>query len=631
MISRYFLDGVEITAPINYPELEIELNYDKDSDKQTLSINDWEFGVGVPSDMADGENVVRKHFLEGLKTGVGVFEGLPFKIILDDEISKTYNLFDGYVDVSRARFDNGQITAPAVEQGKLDWLEEVADSFTFEFLEKRKLVKPSNYVAVPYCINKKQNGYELIITVVTLYVVIDKIKEQVLDIQEKAGKAANPLTASGEIIALIVRIVYITTLMTSLIGLVYKLFTLLIQPVKYHYGMYAKDLIRIGCEYLGLGFQSSILQQHPFDKLLILPEKYNLKENTGAFEGVAGWLTGNPNEHLGYYKGTFGELLRSLKLMFNAKLVIDQGKLYFEKQSFNISNGQYSVPDVFDSRYKFELNYDELKATYLIAFSTDIEDRNTLQEYLGTSVQITTQARNVNNKTMLLLRNLEEVRIPFALAKRKTGLNAMETAISAFLKVANNTVQTLTTVINAIISVINTIISVINKLVKVLSTIGFKLKVNIPSIPRLDVPTFGNLIEDRKGMLVMESDYVNVPKMMLVQNNSNPRNNKILDINFEFLRASYLWDEYHYYNSFIARKDSPGKQALLYELEEVPFTFKDYEQAKSSKIIEDSQGRRGELISLRFNPTKQTATGRYKIYQQYTNNLLETIYEPDGK
>lgn len=631
MKQRHFLNGVEINAPINYAELQIELNYDKDSDKQTLSINDWEFGVGKPGDNEDGEQVVRRHFEDGLKSGVGVFEGLPFSIILDNEIDKTFPLFDGYVDVAAARFENGKITAPAVEQGKLVWLEDVADSFTFDYLANEKIITSSDYVAVPYCINKKQNGYELIITLLTLFVIIDKIREQIKTISKDTPNASNPFTAPGAILGLIVQILYIATLMTSLIALLVKLVTLLVQPVKYHYGMYAKDLIRIGCEHLGLGFKSSILQTHPFDKMLILPEKYNLKENTGPFEGVAGWLTGNANEHLGYYKGTFGEFLREMKSMFNARLVIDNGILYFEKARFNISKGKYTIPDLFDSRHKFSLNYEELKATYIISFSTDMQDRNTIQEYQGTSVQITTQPNTVNNKKMLLLKNLEEVRIRFALAKRKKELSLIEKAISIFIKTANATLEGLITVLNAIITAINAIIGVINKVVKALGTIGIKLNIQIPSIPTINVPNFGSMIEDRVGMMVMESDFVSVPKILMIENKGNPRNNKIPDYNFDFLRAKYLWEEFHYYNSFLPQKDSPGKQAILYDLEEVPFVFNDFDQARASKDIDDSQGREGELISLKFNPTKQTATGSFKIYQQYTKNLIETIYEPDGK
>ncbi len=37
MIVRYYLDGIEINPPNNYPELEIELNYDQDGNQQALS------------------------------------------------------------------------------------------------------------------------------------------------------------------------------------------------------------------------------------------------------------------------------------------------------------------------------------------------------------------------------------------------------------------------------------------------------------------------------------------------------------------------------------------------------------------------------------------------------------------
>src|SRR6478735_3896941 len=110
---KYFLDGIEINPPNNYQELEIELNYDGDTNKQALSTNEWEFGVGDPAKGNDGMIMCRNQLLD--QTGIGVVQGKPFKITIDDENGKIYELLDGYIDLWKAKYERGKVTAEAVQ------------------------------------------------------------------------------------------------------------------------------------------------------------------------------------------------------------------------------------------------------------------------------------------------------------------------------------------------------------------------------------------------------------------------------------------------------------------------------------------------------------------------------------
>lgn len=625
MRARFFINDVEVNEPNNYAELGIELNYDpNDIDSQAVTINEWELGVGG-GDLQDGESAARNHFLQGLTSGVGVGEGIPFKIIIDGENGRTYTVFDGYLNLATASYYNGSIKAASTSLTGADWLSQVKESFTFDYLDSIGRIDSSKYKAVPYCINKKQNAFEVIIAVLTVFVVVDKIQEQITNIGEKVTSAANPFMATNTF-SIIVRIIYIIALFVSLIGLVLRLYNMLVQPVKYHYGMYAKDLLQAGCDYLGVKFSSSILQKAPFDKLFILPEKYTLPEGTGLLSGLSGIFDTNPSGKKGFYKGTFGSLLDSLQIMFDARVIVKYDTLYFEKQDFNLGASAYEIPDTYDSRFNYTLNWEDLKATYLISFALDSNDRNTIQEYTGTSVQVTTAPKAITNKRMVLLQGLQEVRIPFALAKRKESLNVIEQIINVFLKGIAAIVDAIITILNLIIKLLNAIIKVINALIKALRIIGLRLNFQIPTIPEIQLSGFGNLIEDRVGMMVMESDFVNTPKIMLLNSSGNARNTKIGDENFTYLRARYLYETYHSYRSFLGEKG----QAYYHELPEVPFPFEDFEKIKENKSITNYAGEEGELLSIKWNPIKQTATGRYKIYKKYTNNLIESINEPTG-
>jgi hypothetical protein len=174
---RYYLDEIEINPPNNYEGLEIELNYDADGNKAALSVNEWEFGVGDPAKGNDGMIMCRNQLTN--QTGVGVVQGKPFKITIDDENGQVHTLFDGYIDLWKARYERGKITAGAVEAGKIDWLNDFADSFTFDYLYQSGAFGSDRFVNVPYVVVKKQDTFEIIMTLVTIFILVDKIKQQI--------------------------------------------------------------------------------------------------------------------------------------------------------------------------------------------------------------------------------------------------------------------------------------------------------------------------------------------------------------------------------------------------------------------------------------------------------------------
>jgi hypothetical protein len=614
---KYFLDEIEINPPNNYQELEIELNYDPDGNQQALSINEWEFGVGDPAKGNDGMIMCRNQLLD--QAGIGVVQGKPFKITIDNEVDSIYELFDGYVDLWKARYERGKITAGAVQAGKIDWLNDYADSFTFEYLYQSGFFDNSRFINVPYIVVKKQDTFEIIMTIVTIFTLVDKIKQQIKEIAQLAAGSVNPLEMST-IPRFILQIIYTAALLISLVALIFKLFYMLMPPVKYHKGMYVKDLFQIACDYMGLTFKSSILEQHPFDKLFILPEKYNLTENrSGRFAGLAGDFANN-NEKTGHFKGTFGDLIRMIKTMFYAKVVIDNNVLYFEPYDFSLGNKE-----------TYSLNHDEFFSTMILSFLTDISDRHTIQEYPGTSVQVTTTAKTSINQKMSLLRNLKEDRIQFALAKRKTELTFIEELLSDFLKIIQGVLNTLVDIVNGAIKALNALIRVINGIIKALRVIGIKIGNPIGQLNTISAPSIGNLIDNRIGMIKMESDFVNVPKIFLINEASNPLNTKLHILNESTVNARYLFENYHYHKSFVSINGRPNNQHLMRESDKFPFSFADFEQSLRNNTIFTPDGLEGRALSLKFNPQRQYATCVYKVRKQYLSNLKLEIYEPDGQ
>ncbi len=632
MKATFELDGIEINPPNNFRELGIEVNYDTDGNDQALTVTDWEFGVGDRSKGNDGNVMCLNQLYD--KTGQQVIEGKPFKITLDDEAGKRYVLFDGMIDLwdaaygSRDKF-SGIVTAPAMEMGKIDWLNDRADSFTFEYLYSQGEFGRDMFVPVPYIIVKKQDAFEIVTTLVTTFLIIDKLKEEITKISQLITSAANPLEMSA-IPRFVLQVTYLIGLFASLIPLVVRIMNMLMPPVKYHQTMYVKDLFQIGCDHIGLKFKSSILQQYPYNKMVVMPEKYNLTENTGPFAGLAGDLGFN-NDKTGYFQGTFGDLIRKYKTMFFAKVVIANGVLYFEKQDFRLGTNGIKVPFSFENKDIFRLNKEHFIATMIVKFLTDLNDRHTIQEYPGTSVQVTLRPRIKSNPTRLLLKNFDEATIEFALGKRKASLTAIETILKDFLVIAQVYVTAVVSAINIAIDAINALIKILNGVLKALAIIGIKIKARIGSIKKLQTPNLPAAITNRIGMLKMESDYVSVAKVLIIDQATNPVNTKISPDNATYLNARYLFDNFHCLKSFVSINGSKPNQYKLRESDEIPFSFADFETIRNNNTIFTDEGTQGEALSIKYNPFRQTATITFKEEYVYITNLDAVIDEPTGK
>ena len=623
MIQRHYINGIEVNAPLNYKELEIELNYDQNGNSQALSSNTFDWGIGDNTENKDGFTFINDHFEKG-----NVFEGLPHRIDIDSQNGKVNTEFNGYIDVRKTVFAHDKITATTTEIGKLDWLAEMADSKSFTLIQEEGFITKDDYIQIPYCINKKQSSFETLITAISIFAITDKLQEQITDISEKTASASNPFEATV-IIRLIFRILYIVILLSAIISLLIQIFRLLVQPVKYHAGMYVVDLIEKGLKSFGLTLSSSILQKAPFNQMAILPEKYTQIENTGLFASVAGLFNPNNSNETGYYNGTLGQLLDAMKLMFHARIIILDNVLYFEKFAYETSSPKYTLPDLWDARHEFELNTDEFISNLVIEFQRDSSDRNTIQEFKGTEVQITTSLNSTVDKKLQLTNGLERVSIPFALGKRKTELSTTETVLKTFYDGVGVIINALVTVLNAIITAINALIRILNKFIKLLNAIQIKIKFQIKEVPKINIDTLVNPIDNRIGMLKMESDFVNVPKLIMIPRNSNALNNKLLSNNESVLNALYLFNTFHYYKSFIPQNGYAGNQFYLRKFDKIPFTFDDFDVILQNNKMFDFEGNNNTLLSLKFNEDEQTATGTYKQQKQYANNLIQTIYEPD--
>ena len=625
MRSRYYIEETEVEQPINHSSISYRIDYGQETNSQVISTtSNLVWGVADGRNKKDALNIFRERISKGMLGGVGVTEGVPLKIRLDSERGEAPLLFDGYANLWQSVLKSGSETSietPIQIMGGLDWFNDRADSVTFEYLESIGLLNSDSYIPVSYCIDKKQNALDMIVLTISIFVITDKIESEIVIISELIARlAASPDDIVAVIVQLVLHSAYTITLLIALVSLIIKLFEFLVQRVKYHYAMYVRDMFQIGLTYFGYNLKSSILQSGDFSDLIYLPEKNNININGGIRDGVEGLIKKQPKDQKGFFKGTFGEFVRQWKEFFNAKIIIDGNDFYFERDGFRLGAIGFEVPTLYDEERRF--NFDDFKPSSFVEFSTDSSDRHTLKEYAGTTVHVMQLQKSVVNPKAKLGTGSVNIKFPFALAKRKTELSRTEKALRAFYAVAQFSGNLLVDSINHGIDLINRAIDLLKKVIKAFRIIGIKIQMPNWRIPRANRITITDLIDNRIGMIKMESDFVHVPKVFFLDGNGKLTKENLLT-------AANVFRTFHSRRLFAGENGQKPYQYVLQSATDIPFTFKDFKYFLKNNAIFTKLGE-GEAISLDFNPETQTASIEYKIQVQYTNNIEVRYIEPDG-
>jgi len=623
--TNFFFDGSIINPPKNWKELEIELNFDKDRQLtgEQVSVNNWEL-------VRENAGKVEKWIDDGLTTGPGIFEGVPFKIEIDRS-GVIETPFDGYLDITQAEtISCNRAVIPAKERANIDFLNDVADGFTFEFLESIGSITSADYKLMPYVINSIPSYRDAAIAVLSAYVMSQEIKRVANDFNRLFPKLANIFQSAATIIEAVLMVVYMASLLILLLKLIFDIIKFLIQPVKFHACMPVLTLLEKGAAHIGMTIKVDELNKLPFAKMVIMPEKFRSPTNSKDKQ-ILGFTIPDKTKQLGFFRGTFGDLLRIMKQIFNAKIVIDDNKqINIVRKDKTVGSPQFVIPDI-DQKF-FNTNAFEFNANYITSFDVDISDKNTIQDYKGTVFQVILQPDIVNQKDLILMKGLEQVNIPLALAKRKTELTVPEEIVKVFLSALSFGINIVVEIVNAIISVVNGVIKFINKVIKALKFIGIKVKWEIRPIPKLKPVNLSKLIENRIGMMLLENDQFTRPKVFLLDEGSKAKFNKINIDNATVLSAKNLYNSFHFVNSFFPELTRPNaNQYIIREYEKVPFCFDDFQKVKKSNFVFDSLGNTVEIRSLRWNPYTEQAFMRVWENKLYTKNLNKKELEPNGQ
>lgn len=580
MSLSFELDGQPAGTPVNAPELSLSANWEtgEGQEESEISLTSIEFAM-------EDAKLLNQKVADGLTGGPGIFEGVPYKINLN---SKT--IFNGMVDLTNdASFvDCEKVIAEIVKEDGVDWLSEVADGISFGSMANNKEIVASDYVVVPYVLNYRPEAFIVGQLLITSFLLT---KELIQGVKDTSNAIADLVEASvpsigltgpvyniGAIISaslrVVAQVIYTTSIVIALISIITDLIEQFFPPVRRYNGMTFKRMFEVGLASLGLTFQSTIFNSLPFSTFTFLP----VKSKRGGIGGSANGV-GHPNINSSIYN--FGDFIRQMIQTFNADYKIVNGVFIFERRDYWKGSSSYVLPDVETNQTKrlseFTYNTSEFVKNYFIAFQTDIQDQNTLENFKGNNYQIISEPITIVNKKNILGKGLTSIRPPFARGFRKTKLTTYEVLMKKVAKAC-------------------------------------------------DIFTGSNLaskITNRVGMMELSSDTTTVDKFLFISNGQMATNQ---------ISAQMLWDKFHFIESFAEIVDpvtnlTIHNQSIIKIAEKVPFCDADWTSLLLNREFTTPSGQNGLILSIDWDFQNQVANIRYKISQLYTKNIILAFNE----
>lgn len=615
MSLRFTLDGEVIAPPQNWKELEIEMNFDNNGAR--LTATDFEF-------LGSTAKFINDWIEDGCNGGVGLLEPPVFKVeeVCEDGI---FNVLESILKLDEAEFACDWTKTPIQELGNLDFMENVADSFSFAYLTEALdfgdagYISPTDFSEIYYNTLDVPDVPLLINLSLALYSLIFDFIQTLNQAQEAVQAFIGNYPAIFEGIGdFIVNGIQITLLHFQSRVLIDQITKAAVPFPRKHKGLKVKTAFEKGCEYLGYNFSSTILDSEEFGRLCIIPKKTTQGVNVDE-----------ASMQEGYPEQTFGDFIREMNEVFNAKVTIIGNTFHWERWDYFKEQSTYQAPDVkkeFNGTNANELNYN-----FLLEFQTDAADLQTFQQfdnaiYSHTVVPIVTQVgnattnlQNASNKKRLLTKGIDNKQFAYGLVGRRNDCSSFFEKLLLFL---NDFIEQTPYLLN----------DIMRDFLPTLTVLG----VDYDLADYLLIPDNGDIRNPnfacREGFMLIQTDYLSQKRLCIL----DAENENLIDLRNRFyLTSEYLWDNFHYINSPAPFGDNTeGNQWITYKGVEVPFTCKDFEEIKEqghNYIRFNDKGviRDAKLDTLRFNPYNCTATMDIRIQKKWTCNLTSKQHIPE--
>lgn len=574
-----FLDGngfIEVQPPMEWKNFSMNVSFEEGQERLSSDNFTW---------VGDNAELINEYV-----EGGGIFEGLPYQIRFTCDNTQ-YTLFDGCLNTAsnENKYSCEEVEIGILERGKIDFVNETADSFRFEYLFAIRQtpavpgqIDYSDFIDIWYVQGQYPQKFEILISSLTLFVTIKETVETIKRIADVIAEAFSvPSGGVTSALQLIYLAVYLGLIIVALIDLLQKLINLIFPFVYFHRGMYVRTLFEKGCEYLGLNFSSTI-----FDVGGIGRDEYVMPE-----KNVEGIKVGYNSLEVGYYEGTFGDLIRAYTEKFNADVKVIGNTLYFEREDFFSEQSTFIIPSVYQKpSNSFSYNASDVAANYVISYQYDSADLNNLSKRDGSQFTARIEPNTVVNRQNVLIKNLQERNIPFTLPYVKTTQSELETIMS--------------NVFNGFANVINAVASVISP----------------QSTPIPSIPPGGHI-----NVLILDTHLTTAPKVGIYLGGGKTHPSSISN----FLNAANLWGGFHAVRSAKGVPPFQPNQWKIYEGFEIPMCCEDFLAIKDNNYAK-YQGNDAKILKMEWVPYDGVAKIDFMVRNTYAPDLKLTTIGWDG-
>jgi hypothetical protein len=573
---KFLLNGIQYNAPVEWQDIEIVADYVNDNIQPSLSTSEYIFPLEA-----------RKAVLNWFNGPLGGFEGMPFELILYNNLAQqeSFKSFLDFTENYQELLQDGRILINTIQEDGIDDFYSKLGSVTFGHLEAIGAVNSSDYVTVPYVVEKKFNLFEILMTSIILYLMIKELAESIERtadaIAEASGIAAAGFTGTiGAAILLvakaIIAIAYTAVLLFAIIDLATTLINTLVPPKREHKAILLRRALEIVCNHLGYGL---VMPEADFDFVHYLPS--NPRQDDKTFFGFISVTKGTPTgiPYINDYGYNCEEMFKLAKDLIQGRIAIIGSDVHIrpDNDPFWLQQSTWSMPSVLLQGKGYNLN--ELNSTKIIEFSFDFNDEWTIDNSEGTAYEIKTSPVTVQNQKAVLLKGLERLTLPVALGNRKDELNAIE-----------NLIKSVANFIDGVTGVFG-------------GGTNFAAKVNA-----------------KKGVLKQTQNWHSIPKLLYLKGGKLPINQR------DLWSAKHLYDSFLNYNSFVAN-NWQGQKAV-YNNVEIPFGIEDYKQLTVNPYFL-FEGAVAKITNFTWTTGRDKATISFWVRERYTTNLKETFINPE--
>lgn len=574
---RHFINGQEIT-PRNRESIGVISDFSGDPNVLSLNVD----SVILPLEAFD---IVKQHI-----SNVGLFEGLPYEVVVD---GITLNYYIDLIDDVKVR--QHEIEVKLKRRKKIDAFRERIDGLSFETMVKNG-VNFQSY-NVPYFIVKDNQAEVALQLSIATYIMTKELIQAVKDLSTAIADVVNasipilipiPIPNTGAIIQAslkaVAQLIYTSAVLIAVIKLANQMIQLVFPPLRNLKGTSFNELMRKSCAYLGYQYESATID----DKWVLCPVPLT-KERDSIFDNVAQALVGSSFNN-GYPSAsdttpTLGSFIDALETMFNARTFIIGNVVRIERRDFlqNLASTQLmpslSIQGNRDDEFTY-LSGDSWKRYYL-HYQTDFADLHTLDAkvYDAHNAEYSTEPSfAITNQDLVLIKGLQDVNIPFALAKRKEKLNWLEQTGKGFF-----------TLIDAVTGVFG------------------------------GGTSFASQINERKNAMQVSQEYFGVSKALYAKLNEFKVGAYVqADDYMNYASATALWDKYHYINA-INKNDYILKENVRVMLTHQDFvTLQDINWAEINGVI-------CEILKIEWIDEKSFAQITYKERTNWANGKVNVI------